>query len=131
MVTSHGNLLKNLKNLENLKKFAYIVLFGTEKKLQRRCPFVDTYTERRTTNEHHEGDLFEVEVEGGLKSRLGSTLSAGQNFFFSFCTSKFSFLEPGVSFYINYMAIATHNRRENNQQRQSSSSTISRRLART
>ena len=60
------------------------MLFGTAFKIQRRCPFVDTYTERRTTNEHHEGDLFEVEVEGGLKSRLGSALSAGQFFFFSF-----------------------------------------------
>ena len=43
------------------------MLFGTAFKIQRRCPFVDTYTERRTTNEHHEGDLFEVEVEGGTK----------------------------------------------------------------
>ena len=85
------------------------MLFGTAFKIQRRCPFVvDTYTERKTTNEHHEGDLFEVEVEGGLKSRLGSTLSAGQIFFFSFCTSKFAFLDPGVSFYINYMAIDQH-----------------------
>ena len=74
-----------------------------------------------------------LKLKADLKAdlALGSTLSAGQIFFFSFCTSKFAFLEPGVSFYINYMAIATHNRRENNQQRQSSSSTISRRLART
>ena len=58
------------------------MLFGTAFKTQRRCPFVDTHTKRRTTNEHHEGDLFEVEVKGGLKSRLGSALSAGQIFFF-------------------------------------------------
>ena len=71
MVKSHGNLLKNFKNLESLIKFAH-VLFGTAFKIQRRCPFVDTYTERRTTNEHHEGDLFEIEVEGGLNVRISS-----------------------------------------------------------
>ena len=32
MVKSHGNLLKNLKNLENLKKFAYMCCSEPKKK---------------------------------------------------------------------------------------------------
>ena len=69
MVKSHGKLLK---------KFASMCCSEPPSKRNVDAHSVDTYTERRTTNEHHEGDLFEVEVEGGLKSRLGSALSAGQ-----------------------------------------------------